>query len=629
MPKIFSKWLLLLMSLHGCALIAQSNCIDLSDLNAPFIHCTYGAYGNPYAHEGVLPGRHTVITEHAGDPTIGGFWYYGSFRYLDMIPPGETYSVRLGNNSGGSQAESIAVDITIDTNLFDLLILKYAVVLQNPSGHAPSERPRFRFEVLDSLNNFIDTLCLSVDFVADTSLGWNVAGWGHINLWKDWTNVGFDVSTFQNQTICIRLTTFDCGIFEHFGYAYFLLKCASKRIDVDVCGDVDKYSYSAPDGFNYNWFWRDDPDHSISHGRTVRVPAGGGRELGCHMSFTENPSCGFDLYTKTVRRFPLAGGRALQTDCMNDIVFVNESFVSNDGIHPDGTGNHCANAHWDFGDGHASDEFEPTHTYSSPGNYTVTMVAGMNGFECADTSYLEIRIPEHKLIDTVTCEPFIWAGNVYQESGEYHKSFPTASGCDSLVTLRLDANYNPGFTIHGDHWPIGGTELAWTQYTYNLVFDNPYCSTDSIVWSVDNPAMLVFPAADGRSCELRIFSFLPSNDSVPLRAVAYNRCGTEERTLWIHTSFYGVDDHPANAMDFSVFPNPNSGCLNIHMKGMAGQTRVELYDHQGSIVDSWIHGNKSDDETFAYDASKLCDGLYVIRITYDNRSLIHKVVVRK
>ena len=628
MPKIFSKWLLLLVSLHGCVLTAQNDCIDLRDLNAPFIHCTYGVYDNPYAHEGVVPGRHTVITEQGGDPNVG-FWHYGTYRYLYMIPPEETYSVRLGDDNVGRRAESIAVDIPVDTNDFDLLILKYAPVLQSP-GHYPEMQPRFKFELLDTANNLVDSTCFFADFVADTALGWYASGTPKINLWKDWTSVGIDVSTFHNQTIRVRLTTYDCDVRAHFGYAYFLLKCAKKCIETDVCGDADQYSYSAPEGFNYDWFWRDDPSHSLSHDRSVRVNAdGSGRELGCHVSFTENPDCGFDLFTTTSRRFPLAACRALPTDCLNEIQFVNESAVSNDGIHPDGTGNPCDDILWDFGDGHSSSDISPSHSYSEPGHYTVTLVAGLNGFDCSDTARLQITVPEATLIDTVTCEPFLWDGVTYPQSGLYHKNYPTASGCDSLVTLVLDANYNPSFSILGEHWPVGGTELAWSQYTYDIALDNPLCSLDSVSWSVGCPSMSVSPSDNGLSCSLTIFSFLPNNDSVPLRATAFNRCGTEERTLWIHTSYHGTGEHRNASPSLNVFPNPAQGTLSLALSGIEGDAIIQLYDPTGRLVATQNLTLSNDSRTLVLDTSHLPDGLYTLRLSHSTGSISKKTILKK
>ncbi|MCR4848755.1 MAG: hypothetical protein K5920_07915, partial [Bacteroidales bacterium] len=119
MKKFWSLiWMLLLVpglswAQHHAAVNRLDNCIDLTDLNAPYIHCTYGTYWDPYSNQGVVPGRHTVMTQQKYDPYTN--------NQLSVIPPGETYSIRLGDSIPFSQAESIAVDVSIDTNNFDLL----------------------------------------------------------------------------------------------------------------------------------------------------------------------------------------------------------------------------------------------------------------------------------------------------------------------------------------------------------------------------------------------------------------------------------------------------------------------------------------------------------------------------
>lgn len=48
---------------------------------------------------------------------------------------------------------------------------------------------------------------------------------------------------------------------------------------------------------------------------------------------------------------------------------------------------------WDFGDGNTSTEFEPSHVYTQPGTYTVTLIASdTNGCYEADSSIIEITI---------------------------------------------------------------------------------------------------------------------------------------------------------------------------------------------------------------------------------------------
>ena len=71
-----------------------------------------------------------------------------------MIPPGELVSVRLGNWNKNYEAETITYTYTVDTTN-TILLLKYAVVLQNPSGHYNSQ-PYFSLEILDMNNQLID-----------------------------------------------------------------------------------------------------------------------------------------------------------------------------------------------------------------------------------------------------------------------------------------------------------------------------------------------------------------------------------------------------------------------------------------------------------------------------------------
>ncbi|GIV34383.1 MAG: hypothetical protein KatS3mg031_1918 [Chitinophagales bacterium] len=62
--------------------------------------------------------------------------------------------------------------------------------------------------------------------------------------------------------------------------------------------------------------------------------------------------------------------------------------------------------HWDFGDGGTSDEFEPTHTYSDTGHFTITLIARDNG--CPDTlekvDYVYISPPDAAFSIEYNCD---------------------------------------------------------------------------------------------------------------------------------------------------------------------------------------------------------------------------------
>ncbi len=356
-------------------------CIDFSDLHASNITCTYGSFSNPYATIGVIDNgyeaassRHTIHSINATDPRTGD--------QLQTIPPCELYSVRLGNWNTGAEAESISYDWLVDTMEADILLLKYAAVLEEP-GHSPSEQPRFDFEILDQNGNRIDPTCGYASFIASASLGWNVVG---EVLWKDWTNVGFDVSTYHGQNIRIRLTTYDCDQSGHYGYAYFTLNCKKRTITAETCGEMLTNTYTAPAGFVYSWYYENQPGNILSTEQSCTISVTGGHEtLHCHVSFVGNPNCGFDLTTSLSARYPLASFEQERDGCTNIYHFTNTSTISFDGVTPSGTGEDCETAHWDFGDGGTSDDYNPDHEFPGPGTYTVTLISGISNDACQDT----------------------------------------------------------------------------------------------------------------------------------------------------------------------------------------------------------------------------------------------------
>ena len=361
-----------------------STCIDFSDLNAPNITCTTGFtnVSGPYTTVGVVdngPGssssQHTIHRVLELDPRTG--------YNLSTIPPCEMYSVRLGNWEVDYGCESISYDYTVDTTIGDILLLKYAAVLENPE-HDPDEQPRFDFEILDQNNNQIDPTCGYASFISNVNLGWNQASGGV--LWKDWTNVGFDVTAYHGQIVRVRLTTYDCDQGGHYGYAYFTLNCKRKVITAEACGETPVNTFVAPAGFNYNWYYASNPGNTISTDQSVTVNTNTGQgNLYCHVSFLNNPNCGFDLHTSLEPRYPMASFEPIADSCGLTYTFHNTSTITYDNINPSPNHEPCETAHWDFGDGTTSDAYNPQHTFPGGGTYTVTLVAGLSDDACQDT----------------------------------------------------------------------------------------------------------------------------------------------------------------------------------------------------------------------------------------------------
>lgn len=370
-----------------------TGCIDYTDLRATYITCHYGSYSNPSQFTGVVDygynnaaSRHTVhfdTTER--DPRTGGL--------LRTVPMGELASVRLGNwitgVNGQAQAESIIYGMTVDSTQADLLVLKYAAVLQDPE-HSASLQPRFRLEILNQNYELIDS-CGLADFIAHPDLNWNLAP--NDVLWKDWTTVGMDISSYSGQTIFIRLTTYDCGEGSHFGYAYFTLECATKRMKVEGCSDVPDNCFTVPSGFNYRWFSNQSP-LTISDSSTLCIASDNSLTYYCDISFVDNPSCNFMMSAFAGARYPLAifDTSLVLSNCEFDLSLNDNSTISGDGITPVGTGERCETTLWLLPDGTTYDGLSTSLHITDTGIYHITLVAGIANNQCLDTLSRDIHI---------------------------------------------------------------------------------------------------------------------------------------------------------------------------------------------------------------------------------------------
>ena len=378
---------------------AGHGCIDPTNLTAGYVLAYTGSFDNPYASTGIIDNgplnagsRHTIHTDpNERDPRTGNM--------LRTVPSGATSSVRLGNWQTNSEAEALLYAIEVDTTENDLLLLRYAAVLQDPN-HNASEQPRFRLELLNTSMELIDPTCGAVDFIANSSLGWNNNSG---TLWKDWTSVGIDLTPYAGQTIYVRLTTYDCSQGAHYGYAYFTLECAQKRLETESCGAVDTISFTAPDGFNYLWY-SNSPMFPASMARTFTINSSMNTTYYCTLSYIDNSTCHFTMSAFAGTRYPLSlfDSTVTVSNCEFDVSFFNHSTISSDGINPVGTDERCETAWWDFGNGQTSTEFNPTMHYSAPGDYVVTLVSGITNNACTDTLRKTLHLYTDALTPTLT-----------------------------------------------------------------------------------------------------------------------------------------------------------------------------------------------------------------------------------
>lgn len=204
---------------------------------------------------GPIADRHTM---YSSANAVGVLDYYGNFPVL--CPNGSNYSMKLGNTTGGAEAEGISYEFTIPANRNTYsLIYHYAVVFQDPN-HLPFQQPRLVLEVTDESDNELIT-CSSFTFFPNGSpLPGFIASPNSdsTTVWcKSWSAVTINLNGKAGKTIKLFFKTADCTFRRHFGYAYIDVntECSSEFVGATYCPDDTAVNVIAPFGYqNYTWF---------------------------------------------------------------------------------------------------------------------------------------------------------------------------------------------------------------------------------------------------------------------------------------------------------------------------------------------------------------------------------------
>ncbi|HVK96166.1 MAG TPA: hypothetical protein VM368_00040, partial [Flavisolibacter sp.] len=198
-------------------------------------------------------GQHTIMTRGSGfDP-------YGSFPVTS--PNGSGYSVKLGNDFGGGQAEGLSYEFNIPANRNTYtLIYNYAVVFQDPN-HQQYQQPRMEIEITNVTDNILID-CSSFTFIP---YGSGLPGFfmspntnNNAPVWcKDWSSVSINLDGNAGKRIRLMFKTADCTFTRHFGYAYIDVntECTGEFVGATFCKADSAVTVVAPPGYDkYTWF---------------------------------------------------------------------------------------------------------------------------------------------------------------------------------------------------------------------------------------------------------------------------------------------------------------------------------------------------------------------------------------
>ena len=385
-----------------------------------------------------IESRHTIHYDvEERDPNTAG--------QLRTVPEGEAASVRLGNWDTGGEAERVEYRYKVDASGSAVLILKYAVVLQDPD-HSEYLQPKFELEVLKVVNGRLVAIdkdgCGEAKFTAGANtsgVGWHEfkGGW-----WKDWTTVSINLREHDGEEVVVRLTTYDCAELGHFGYAYFTLDCSDGELESSACGDVEADTLLGPEGFNYRWYKKSERNKTLSEERQYIISTKDTAVYCLDVIQPTNTQCYYTLETSGMKRFPKADGesRAYVEECMNKVEFTNKSYVA---LSNGKKGDDC-DVIWDFGDGSTSANANPVHVYpATGGKFTAVLTASIGGGKCQEIKTFELNLPNvtdmRDTIVAIVCpgESYEFGGDYYFATGVYADTVPTEYGCNNITVLDL------------------------------------------------------------------------------------------------------------------------------------------------------------------------------------------------
>ena len=496
----------------------ENHIINYVDLGGPNAVCRHAEYEDSWPNipvdsirviddgEESMMSRHTVNwIENRYDPfTLRSKNYLGQIvEPLRTIPDGYLASVRLGNWDDGAERESITYSFVVDSTTQSILIMKYAILFEDP-GHDASLN-FFDLVVLDSIGRRIDPDCGEVSFKFNDAAAWNRAedvvyqGTEFENLyWKDWSSIGLNLSQYHGRTLNVCITTGDCGMGAHATWAYFVLDCVSAKLETENCGASSSISVSAPDGFDYTW--TDSKGNILGHEQNLLASAT--REVyTCEACMTElsinGSSCCFELSTVFEPRFPAPEYTYEWTpkNCENIFQFHNMSHVMTKRdtmeIH---TEEECEQIMWEFTrHGHTTTTAvdNPTLVCNPEGDTViVTLRALIGGGQCdsvlQDTLYLPSILSQDSIVDAQICEgeTYIFAKQGYKQSGTYYDTNPNFAGCDSTTVLYLTVHPISPETNQKD--TICSTDLPYQLNGYSYIYSGTYAQNLKNQWECDS-----------------------------------------------------------------------------------------------------------------------------------------------
>ena len=545
----------------------ENQCINFAALDQA--DCGYGDETDlAIIHEKVDFGADDVLSFHTVN-TDQNAYDIRTLNRLKIIPDNAMVSVRIGNwyspsnnqnnpknklldASGKPQnihGQSISYQFVVDSATAAILLLRYAMVLEYPSGHGREEMPYMKLTVYDEYGNIVGGTCGQQFFYCPAARDespdeqeqrfreekWQIItkeelpaknidlGFtGNEIYWKDWSTMGLNLSEYDGKLLRVVVEARGCSLGAHYGYGYFTLSCASATIETEQCGEMPTATADAPEGFDYQWYAKKDTalfragylrdpvdGHQIVVSRTseLTVPVGDAETYICHLSYLDSPDCYFELETVLSPRNPLAMHTySITSDqCKNLLTLRDSSRVAIYDEHGTQvvTAQECDYSQWTIrslvtGDRTSFSGTQFDYVAANTGDsIVVEHTTYISNGECHDVLFDTILIPDITTPDSIIYDTicdnykYTFGGKQYNKEGTYVDSLKNQYGCDSVEILHLHIKptnmFNRRDTICTTKLPyvFEGTYKGQPK-RYEFTNDKNYITSNNYVIKLDN-----------------------------------------------------------------------------------------------------------------------------------------------
>ena len=220
-------------------------------------------------------------------------------------------------------------------------------------------------------------------------------------VYQPWRTVSYDLTPYIGYTVNIALQVNDCLVDvgnrqqagSHKAYGYFWGKTEQFRLVPRNCGNDDAY-ITAPIGFErYEWYRCNDNlplETNVNSPHEVRIPYSeivDGAKYCCRM-IGSDAACTNLLADTVLNTIEMKPNFESKSACDLAVKFESTSTIERDTIKA---------YWWDFGDGLTSAAESPTHIYSAPGSYMVTLkITSGNG--CVESVSRTVQVNDLPLL---------------------------------------------------------------------------------------------------------------------------------------------------------------------------------------------------------------------------------------